>query len=103
MNIYSIQGMNAYTANTQMADTASVQNTNKQATETDTELTPQSTQTLQQAFQVEITQEAMTLQSQKEENLAEKDQKQLMDQLTPQVQQGDPLQNRQGAQIDIMA
>ncbi|WP_321416113.1 hypothetical protein [uncultured Desulfobacter sp.] len=107
MNIYNIQGMNAYTANAPMAEKAPVQNNNKQAT--DTELNQENTQTLQQAFQVEITQQAMTLQAQKKEDLAEKDQVQLTDQQTTQVQlnaqtqQAGPLQNQQGARIDIIA
>lgn len=107
MNINNIQGMNAYTANARMSDTASVQNGYKQTT--GTELNEGNTQTLQQAFQVEITQEAMTLQTQRQEDMAEKDQVQLLAKQnsqalqTSQIQQTGPFQNRQGAQIDVIA
>lgn len=94
MDMNSIQGINAYKANVRMADTASVQNNNKEVT--GVEPNKESTQTVQKAFQVDITQEALALQAENTEDLAKEDQEQ---QITQQIQ---PLQNRQGRQIDIM-
>nr|WP_319394923.1 hypothetical protein [uncultured Desulfobacter sp.] len=75
MNITGIQGLNAYTANAQMADTAPVQNNNKEATAA-TDINKENAQTLQEAFQVEITPQALTLQSQKQQDLAQEEQNQ---------------------------
>ena len=72
MEINRIQTMKAYAANSQMAETATVQNTNKEATTAVTD--KQSTQTLQEAFQVEITPQALTLQAQKDQEMAQEEQ-----------------------------
>ncbi len=98
MDINSIQGMNAYTANVLMADTVSVQNNNKEAT--GVEPNKERTQTVQKAFQVDITQEALALQTENTEDLAKEDQEQ---QITQQIQQTQPIQGRQGSQLDIIA
>lgn len=96
MNINSIQGMNAYTANVLKADTASVQNNNKEAT--GVEPNKERTQTVQEAFQVDITQQALALQAENTEDLAKEDQKQ---QITQQIQQTQ--QTQSGSQVDIIA
>nr|WP_321395628.1 hypothetical protein [uncultured Desulfobacter sp.] len=103
MDINNIQRMNAYTANAQMTNTASVLNNNKEATAAVTD--GESTQTLQEAFQVEITPEALTLQSQRKQDTAQKEQE-MNPQLTPQsfkTQQMDQLQTKQGSQLNIVA
>ncbi|MGD9824398.1 hypothetical protein [Desulfobacter sp.] len=95
MNINSIQGMNAYTANALMADTTSVQNNTKEATSVD--LNKASSQPVQEAFKVDITPEALALQSENTEALAEEAQDQLQ---TMQTQQP---QGRQGILLDVIA
>lgn len=98
MDMNSIHGMNAYTANVPMADTASVRNNNKEATSI--EPAKESTQPVQEAFQVNITQEALALQTQNTEDLAKKDQEQ---QVAQQNQQDQSFQGRQSNQLDIIA
>nr|WP_320014530.1 hypothetical protein [uncultured Desulfobacter sp.] len=98
MNINNIQGMNAYTANVLMADTVSVQNNNKEAT--GVEPNEESIQPVQEAFQVDITQEALALQAKNTEDLANEDQEQ---QLTQQSQQPQSFQGLPGSQLDIIA
>ncbi|WP_020590138.1 hypothetical protein [Desulfobacter curvatus] len=102
MDINNIQGMNAYKANTLMADTASVRNdNNKEAT--GTEPNGESTRTLQEAVQVEITQQAMTLQAERKKDLVKEEQDQ---QLTQQGPQNGPIaqyQGQQGSWIDVVA
>jgi len=93
MNINGIQGMNAYTANVLMADTVSIRNTNKEAT--GVEPNKESIQPVQEAFQVDITQEALALQAKNTE-----DQEQ---QITQQNQQTQSFQGRPGIQLDIIA
>ena len=95
MDINSIQGMSAYAANAQVAKTASVQNNNKEVT--NAELYKEGTQTLQEAFQVDITQEALALQTENPEDLAQKSQEQL---LPVQAQQ---TQGQQGIHLDVIA
>lgn len=90
MNINGIQGTNAYTANALMADTTSVQNNNKEAT--GVEPVKESSQTRQEAFQVEITQQALRLQAESTKDLAPKNPNQQLSQ-----------QGRQGSQIDVTA
>ncbi|MCG8550411.1 MAG: hypothetical protein MI799_08420 [Desulfobacterales bacterium] len=103
MNIHSIQGMNAYTDNMQVAGTASVRNNNKE--ETGAQTYQENTQPLQQAFQVEITQQAMTLQAQSKENPAEEDDLDQLpahqNQITQQTGQSRLIQ--QGSLLDIIA
>ncbi|WP_289020604.1 hypothetical protein [Desulfobacter postgatei] len=96
MDIKSIQGMNAYTANTLTTDTADVQNNlkEKQDVKTNTE----NTQTTQEAFQVNITQQALELQAENTEEPVKQNEEQLFAQQTYQVQ---PLQGPQGSRIDI--
>ncbi|NDY73003.1 hypothetical protein DO021_16410 [Desulfobacter hydrogenophilus] len=100
MNIDSIQGMNAYTANALMTNTASEQNNYKEAT--GVEPIEKSPQASQEAFQVEITQQALTLQAQNTEDPVKKDQEQTAEQIrqTPQTQS---LPGRQGSQLDVIA
>lgn len=98
MDMNSIQGINAYKANVRMADTASVRNNNKEAT--GVEPNKENTQTVQKAFQVDITQEALALQTENTEDLAKENQEQ---QITQQIQQTQSFQNRQGSQLDIVA
>lgn len=95
MDINSIQGMSAYAANALMAKTASVQSNNKEVT--NAELYKEGTQTVQEAFQVDITQEALALQAENPEDLAQKDQEQLQPVQTQQTQ------GRQGIQLDVIA
>jgi hypothetical protein len=102
MNITGIQGMNAYTANAQMADTASVQNNNKEATATPP-INKESSQALQEAFQVEITPQALTLQAQKKQDPAQEELNQQPTLQNLQNQQMDQRQTRQGSQLDIIA
>ena len=71
MDINSIQTLNAYTANAQMADTATVQNNNKETTAV--AAGKESTQTLQEAFQVDITPQALTLQAQNKQDMAQEE------------------------------
>ncbi len=97
MNINNIQGMNAYKANLLMADTASVQNKNK---ETGVEPNKESTQPVQKAFQIDITQEALALQAKSTENLAEEDQEQHISQ---QIQQAQSHQGRPQNQLYVVA
>jgi len=105
MNITSIQGMNAYTANTQMAETASVQNDNKEASAPPNN--KESTQTRQEAFQVEITPQALTLQAQKQQELAKEEQDQqstLQSFKDKQMDQSmNPPQVLPGGQLNIVA
>ena len=101
MDINSIQGMNAYTANVPMADTASVRNNNKEAT--GIEPNKESTQPVQEAFQVDITQEALALQAENTDDLAKEDQEQQITQQNQQIQQAQSFQARQGGQLDIIA
>ena len=98
MNITSIQGMNAYTANTLMSDTASVQNNNKEATDVDP--IKESTQPPQEAFQVEITQQALTLQAQNTKDLVNEDQEQMAEQIPQASSYQDP---RSSPLIDTIA
>nr|WP_319493340.1 hypothetical protein [uncultured Desulfobacter sp.] len=72
MEINRIQTMKAYAANSQMAETVTVRNTNKEATGVVTD--KQSTQTLQEAFQVDITPQALTLQAQREQEMPQEEQ-----------------------------
>lgn len=95
MDINSIQGMNAYTANALMADTTSVRNNNKEAT--GVELNKASSQPIQEAFQVDITPEALALQSENTDAFAKEEQEQTQ---TMQTQQ---FQSRQGIQLDVIA
>ncbi len=98
MDMNSIQGMNAYTANVLMANTVSAQNNNKEAT--GVEPNKESTQPVQEAFHVDITQEALALQAENTEDLAKEDQEQ---QITQQNRQTQSFQGRQGSQLDIIA
>jgi len=98
MDINSIQGMNAYTANVLMTDTASVQNNNKEAT--GVEPNKESTQPVQEAFQVDITQEALALQTKNTENPAEEDQKQ---QISQQIQQAQSQEGQPENQLYVVA
>lgn len=101
MDINSIQGMNSYTANLRMADTGSVQKNNKEAT--GVEPNKESTQPVQEAFKVDITQEALALQAENTEDLEKEDQEQQIDRQIQQTQQTQSFQVRQGRQIDIIA
>lgn len=101
MNINSVQGMNAYTANALMADTASVQNNNKDAT--NVELDKEPIQPVQEAFQVNITQEALALQAENAEDLAREDQEQQLTQQIQQAQLPQQFQGQPGGQLDIIA
>jgi len=98
MDINSIQGMNTYTANLRMADAGSVQKNNKEAT--GVEPNKESTQPVQEAFKVDITQEALALQAENTEDLEKEDQEQQIDR---QIQQPPSFQGRQGSQLDIIA
>ena len=100
MDINSIQGINAYTANTLMSDTGSVQNNNKEVT--GVEPIKENTQTLQEAFQVEITQQALTLQAQNTDDLAKEDQVQMTEQ-TQQALEAPSLPGQRVSQLDIVA
>ena len=98
MDINNIQGMNAYTAYSVSADTTSVRNNNTQAV--GAEFNKQTAPADQEAFQVNITQEALSLQTENTEEPAQEDMKQ---QLTQQVQQTQQFQGQQGSQLDIFA
>lgn len=93
MDIKNIQGMNAYTANTLTADVQNNLN-EKQDVKTNTE----STQTTQEAFQVNITQQALELQAENTEEPVKQNEEQLFAQQTYQAQ---PLQGPQSSRIDI--
>jgi len=95
MNINSIQGMNAYTSNALMASSTSARNNNTETTGVD--LNKASIQPIQEAFQVNITPEALALQSKNTESLANEAQEQTQ---TLQAQQP---QSRQGIQLDVIA
>jgi len=95
MDINNIQGMNAYTAGARMADTASVRNINKDATEIEPDKA--SPRITQEAFQVDITREALALQTENTEAPAKENREQ---QLPVQTQQP---QVRQGIQLDVIA
>lgn len=101
MNINSIQGMNAYTSNALTADTTSVQSNNKESTGLQAD--KDSSQTLQEAFQVDITQQALALQAENTEDLADEDLAQQLAQQAQQAQQNGQSQGRQGGQLDIVA
>lgn len=58
MDINSLQGSNAYTATRPLTETPQVQDQNSQAAETN--LNQEKTQAIQEAFKVNITQEART-------------------------------------------
>lgn len=70
MDIKSFQTMNAYTANALFADTASVQNSPKETP--DVEPNAGRPQTVQEAFQVNITQQALALQTENTADLSQK-------------------------------
>ncbi len=95
MDINSIQGMNVYTANALMANTTSVRNNTKEATSI--ELNTASSQPVQEAFKVDITPEALALQSENTEALAKEEQEQ------PQAMQTHQPQGRQGILLDVIA
>lgn len=101
MDISNIQGMNAYATNAQTAYTASVQNDKMEATAT----APgkESTPTRQEAFQVEITPQALTLQAQKQQDSTEKELTQQPTLQNLKDEQMYQLQNRQGSRLDIIA
>lgn len=102
MNISSIQGMNAYTANAQMAETAPVQNNTKEATAPAAD-NEKSTQTPQEAFQVEITPQALTLQTQKQQDSPQEELNQQPTLQNLKTQQMDQPQVQQGSQLDVFA
>ncbi|WP_321493528.1 hypothetical protein [uncultured Desulfobacter sp.] len=85
MDINAIQGMNVYTANALKSDTTLARKNEI----SDLELNKESAKTVPEAFQVNITQEAIALQTGKTEDFASEDQKQQ----TPQ----EPLRNQQYA------
>ena len=68
MDINSIQGANAYAANRPPADTTLVENQNQEAVATD--LNQENTQAVQEAFQVNLTQEALDRQAADSEEAA---------------------------------
>ena len=98
MDMNIIQGMDAYTANVLMADTVSVQNNITEVT--GVEPNKESTQPVQEAFQVDITREALALQAENTEDPAIENQEQ---QITQQNQQNQHFQDRQGSRLDTIA
>lgn len=98
MNINNIQGINAYTANTLMTDTGSVQKNTGETT--GVEPNKDSIQPRQEAFQVEITQQALALQAENTESTSEEGQVQMQAQTAQQT--GQP-QGVPGRLIDIVA
>ena len=96
MGIQNIQGMNAYTANALITDTASVQNSPKEKTDVETNM--ERTPATQEAFQVNITQQALALQAENTEDMAKEGQRHQLAQRTDSTQ---PLQSPQGTQLDI--
>jgi len=96
MDIKSIQGMNAYTTNALTAGTTAVPNNIKE--KPDVKTNTESTQTNQDAFQVNITQQALALQAENTADPAKQNQEQLFSQQTYQAQ---PIQGPQGNRIDI--
>ncbi|NWH04347.1 hypothetical protein [Desulfobacter latus] len=101
MDINSIQGMKAYTTNVRLTDTASVQTNNKEATSV--EPNKEITQSVQEAFKVEITPEALALQAENTENPDKENQDQQIARQIQQTQQNQSFQGRQGGQLDIIA
>lgn len=95
MDINSIQGLNAYTANSLTTETASTRNTNKEAAGAEPDR--EKTQPHQEAFQVEITEQAMTLQTQNKQALAKEEQDQLLRLPNPQSLPFDQAADRQGS------
>ncbi len=106
MNIAGIQGLNAYTANAQMADTAPVRNNNREATPA-TDINKENPRTRQEAFQVEITPQALTLQAQKQLDLAQEEQNQQSTLKSFKDDQMDQSMNQpqvlRGGQVNIIA
>lgn len=101
MDMNIIQGMDAYTANVLMADTVSVQNNIKEVT--GVEPNKESTQPVQEAFQVDITREALALQAENTEDPAIENQEQQITQQNQQNQQNQHFQDRQGSRLDTIA
>lgn len=101
MDINTIQGMNVYTANALKSDTTLARKNEI----SDLELNKDSAKTVPEAFQVNITQEALALQTGKTEDFASEDQKQQMYQEASsllQYAQTQQSQSRPGSLIDTI-